>query len=197
MSNNKLIYSTREFIVNKYKSDEKALCEEYFSKIFKTSRKVDKNGDLRVDFEVLSNGLFNDNIEDNVQFKNMLNRLVEQQELTDENQNHEEKGLSYKEFYNIVSENFIPSIMNSNGKVNKTIEENLDLELDFMFDDLKGQNGFIGVLQIENLLHNIRDGFHLTKLSKDQLRELVLSASKDERGMNLQEFKVLMKSEQF
>lgn len=51
-------YTTKEEIIMKSRDKEKAICIDAFSKIFKTTRVADKNGDLKVNFELLMAGVF-------------------------------------------------------------------------------------------------------------------------------------------
>lgn len=196
----KNIYSTREYMVKKYLSEEKSICSDVFSKIFKTS--TDKNGDARVNFEMVSNAIWaimckSNSEEDKTNLFNLIVQLTLQEDINEENDG--EKGSNLNEFIEIVSNYFLPAGRLANGRINKDNEESLDAQLENMFNELKSSEGFIGTREVRKLLNLLRNDFPISQkyATEEELRQLVMSAAKDERGMNYEEFVELMKSERF
>jgi hypothetical protein len=187
-------------MVKKYLSEEKSICSDVFSKIFKTS--TDKNGDARVNFEMVSNAIWaimckSNSEEDKTNLFNLIVQLTLQEDINEENDG--EKGSNLNEFIEIVSNYFLPAGRLANGRINKDNEESLDAQLENMFNELKSSEGFIGTREVRKLLNLLRNDFPISQkyATEEELRQLVMSAAKDERGMNYEEFVELMKSERF
>mgnify|MGYP000877735415 CR=1 FL=1 len=195
MSTNK--YATRTELHRQNRNDEKAICDDYFSRIFKTNRKLDERGQLVINFEMISNaGEHIPKLCNNEVFESIIGNLVAaENEKLKENPNAD-RGLNSRNFYDVISTTFLPCHHLPNGRIDKVTEEELDNQLECMFEDL-APKGFIGFNEVHDLMHDIREDCSHSTHSKEELKEIIASCGNDPRGLNKEEFMKLMKSEQF
>lgn len=123
--------------------------------------------------------------------------------MEDENEvlHDSEKGSTIKEFVKAIELFFLPAdtgkdcIMKLDSRDEEENEQGR-MYCDEIFDDLSS-NGFIGFREVKSLLRDIEGFEKITDQSDEKIRALVMSASKDERGLNRDEFYELMKCQQF
>ena len=177
-------YVTREELHKDNLNDEKAICQEVFSSIFKVNRKLDEKGQLIVNFELLKCAEEHiPELNNNTCYDELIGNLTKREDAKLVKIPYADRGLNYKEFTDVVIEDFI----------------NCDPEIKYMFDDLKNKKtGRIGFQEVHELMDGCEGFCSHNKHSQDDIKSYIASVGKaHDDGLDWKEFYALMTSKQF